>query len=96
MTNPHTVIATITRADGTVQEVRVAPLVACEAYKVGKKKVPVRKDRVKPCEAQEFIAEIPVFQDGKLVGFREEERKTAAIVGGIPLSRLDLSRFKRA
>jgi len=89
------VIGRFVKADGTVMEIRSHP-VGGEASKVGKRKVPVRKDRVKPVEGHSFVADVPVFQDGKFVGIVEEEQKTASVIGGVPLSRLDLSRFKRA
>jgi hypothetical protein len=91
-----TVIATVTRADGSVMEIRaLQDLGLVEPGRA--KRHRVRRDMLAPQEARTFDAEIPVVdpETGKVVGYKTEERKTAAILGKIPLSRLDLSRYAR-
>ncbi len=96
------VLCTVTKANGEVMEIVAGG--GEESTKCLNEKIPpLKKQRVNrgvvlkglPTEAVSFLQDVPVFENGKLVGFLEEERKTAAVVGRISASKLDLRRFQK-
>lgn len=95
-----TVLATITKADGTTMEIvaggEAAPLANATVKPLAKHRVnrgAVLKGL--PTEERLFLADVPVFEDGKFVGIKEEEQKAATVVGRISVKNLDLRKFAK-
>lgn len=95
-----TVLATITKADGTVVEV----IAGGEPQPLANETVkPLAKHRVNrgavlkglPTEERVFLADVPVFEDGKFVGVKEETQKAATVIGRISVKNLDLRKFAK-